>query len=374
MAISSDFRAKIEEIHEQRGSALYPPIYRQGSRGETRLWKIERDGSSYRIHSGVKNGKLAATGWTAAEGKQGRDDLEQARFEIDSAYTFHLKREYHELEDEIGTPRFFKPMLAREYDTFAPGYAQPKLDGIRCVARAEGLFTRQGRPISGAPHIHEHLAPLFDADPDLILDGELYNHALKDDFNAIVSMVRRKSPGQEHLEKSRELVQFHVYDLPSSAQEFGERSTALKQLIESLHGNVVQFVPTEEIAGQERFDALHGLWLEQGYEGSMWRADAPYEQKRSKVLRKRKDFQDEEFECLEILEGDGNWVGLAKSVICKLPDGRTFGATIRGNKERAKELLEEAHKVVTVRYFHLTPDGIPRFPVVTKFWGDERTM
>lgn len=65
---------------------------------------------------------------------------------------------------------------------------------------------------------------------------------------------------------------------------------------------------------------------------------------------------------------------MAKSVICRLPDGRTFGAGIKGSKERAVELLSEHHNVVTVHFFHLTPDGIPRFPVATKFWGAERTL
>ena len=364
----------LEAAHEGSGPVFYPPIYRRDVRGGTRVWRIERVGSSYRMHSGLIDGTHAVTGWTVAMGKQGRDDSEQARFEINSAYTFHLKREYHESEEAIDTPRFFKPMLAREYEKFAPGYAQPKLDGIRCLARAEGLFTRQGQPINGAPHVHEHLAPLFEADPDLILDGELYNHVLKDDFNTIVSLVRRRKPDEVQLQRSRELVQFHVYDLPSSSGTFGERAQALRRTLDNLSGDFVQIVPTEPIADEVSYDTLHGGWLADGYEGSMWREDAPYEQKRSKVLRKRKDFHDEEFECLEILEGEGNWAGLAKSVICSLPDGRTFGATIRGDKARAAELLDETHKVVTVRYFHLTPDGVPRFPVVTKFWGDARDL
>ena len=114
--------------------------------------------------------------------------------------------------------------------------------------------------------------------------------------------------------------------------------------------------------------------IELGYEGSMLRKDAPYEQKRSKTLLKRKDFKDAEFECVRIEEGLGNWAGLAKRVVCRLPDGREFGAGIRGTQARAKELLNETHKQVTVRFFDYTPDGIPRFPVVTAFWADGRDM
>jgi len=42
--------------------------------------------------------------------------------------------------------------------------------------------------------------------------------------------------------------------------------------------------------------------------------------------------------------------------------------------ERAKELLHEDHKVVTIQFFAYTPDGVPRFGVATKFHGAARTL
>ena len=104
----------------------------------------------------------------------------------------------------------------------------------------------------------------------------------------------------------------------------------------------------------------------------MVRLDEPYEQKRSKYLLKRKEFQSEEFPIVAIEAGLGNWAGVAKKVTCRLPDGRTFGAGIRGTKERAAVLLTETWETATVRYFALTPDGIPRFPVVTAFHNGVR--
>lgn len=352
----------------------YPSIYKRDTMGRIRTWRMERQGSAHRVLSGLRDGVQAATGWTICEGKQGRNDVQQAEFEIKSAYTYNLKREYFEREGEVDTPRFFKPMLAKKYETFAPGFVQPKLDGIRCVARQDGLFTREGQPILGAPHVHEGLLPLFSNDPDLVLDGELYNHELKDDFNSIVSLVRRKEPDPEHLLRSRELVQYHVYDIPSSGAVFRNRINMLRDVLASAPSDMIKLVSTNEVHDEDHYDTLHGEWLEVGYEGSMWRSDTQYEQKRSKGLLKRKEFQDAEYECVSIEQGVGNWAGMAKSVICRLPDGRTFGAGIKGSQQRAVELLSEEHRVVTVQFFHLTPDGIPRFPVVTKFWGDERAM
>jgi hypothetical protein len=60
-------------------------------------------------------------------------------------------------------------------------------------------------------------------------------------------------------------------------------------------------------------------WLVLGYEGSMWRDNKPYEQKRSKTLKKRKDFIDEEFPISKIIEGNGNWSGCAKAVEFIMP-------------------------------------------------------
>ena len=352
----------------------YREIFKRDTSGRIRVWKAERAGPAYRVLSGMLNGKLAATGWTVCVGKQGRSDVEQAQFEVDSAYTYHLKREYFEHLADVDEPRFFKPMLAKKFEAYAPGFAQPKLDGIRCIARKTGLYTREGQPILGAPHIHDALVPIFLRYADIILDGELYNHDLREDFNSIVSLVRRKDPDEKHIARSQELVQYHVYDVPSSGATFSQRLKQLRDVKTCLTTDVIQIVEAHHLKDANHYDELHGEWLEAGYEGSMWRSDAQYEQKRSKSLLKRKEFQDAEYECVSIEEGTGNWAGMAKSVICRLPDGRTFGAGIKGNQQRAAELLSENHHVVTVQFFHLTPDGIPRFPVVPKFWGTKRDM
>jgi len=345
-------------------------IYKKDSTGKTRVWSMERDGSRHRTIAGILDGKLVVSEWTQCIGKQGRTDEEQAQFEVDAAYKHKLTREYHErIEDIGGGAHFFKPMLAEKYDTFEPGFAQPKLDGVRCIATKDGLFSRQGKPITSCPHIIAELAPLFEHTPTLVLDGELYNHDLKDNFNEIISLVRKQNSTLEDFAKTKELVQYHVYDLPSD-ERFSSRFYD-KVWAESL-GLCIQPVETIRVNCRDDYDEAHGLWLEEGYEGSIWRADAAYEQKRSKALRKRKEFVDDEFELVAIEEGLGNWSGMAKRAICRLSDGRTFGAGIKGSQERARELLHEDHKVVTVQFFQFTPDGIPRFPVATKFHGSER--
>ena len=87
-------------------------------------------------------------------------------------------------------------------------------------------------------------------------------------------------------------------------------------------------------------------------------------------LLKRKEFITDEFDVVSVLEGSGNWSGYAKHFELKLEDGRTFRSGVRGNQALLKDLLEQEVKPtwVTCRYFELTPDGVPRFPVVID-WG-----
>lgn len=360
---------------------LYDEIFKFDTKGKIRTWRMEQDGARYRTIAGIKKGKLVESDWTVAQptnvGRSNeRDGIAQATFEIEAAYENKLTREYHKDIASAGDgAHFFKPMLAQKYEDFEPGYVQPKLDGIRCIAKFDGLFTREGKPIPGADHIASMLAMLFRDMPDLILDGELYNHDLKDDFNTIVGLVRRAAPDEDQAQRARDLIQYHVYDLPSHPGVFSDRSRVLAGLLDnSVFKPCIKVVPTFTADSKAGADDLHGWCLTQGYEGSMFRLDKPYEQKRSKTLLKRKEFIDEEFEVVRIEEGQGNWSGVAKRAVCRLKDGREFGAGIKGDKKRAAALLHEVHKVATIKFFAYTPDGIPRFPVAIKFHGNERTL
>ena len=51
------------------------------------------------------------------------------------------------------------------------------------------------------------------ANPNVILDGELYNHDLRNDFEQIISIVRKQKPDDIDMLNSREMVQFHCYDI-----------------------------------------------------------------------------------------------------------------------------------------------------------------
>lgn len=362
---------------------IYDTIYKIDSKGKTRIWYMEQQNDRYRTWDGTQGGKIKSSEWRVAIptnlGRSNeRDGIAQAVFEIEATYKKKLEKDYHtSIESaQSGGSHIFEVMLAGKYESFQPGFAQPKLDGFRCIVNRHGMWSRAGKPFVSSPHIMEALAPLFETYPDLILDGELYNHELRDNFDEIQSLITVKTEkklNEEHYAKTRAMVQYHVYDIPSLKDNlFEDRHEYLAQLIETVNSPYIVGVPTEHVDEESRFDELHGIWLEAGYEGSMWRNNTPYEHRRTKNLLKRKDFVDEEFEVVSIEEGQGNWANVAKRVICRLPDGREFGAGIKGTRERAADLLHEKHHIVTIKYFQLTPDGIPRFGVATKFHGDKR--
>jgi DNA ligase-1 len=352
---------------------LSQPIYKRDANGRVRIWQYEVEGSCWRTRSGLQGGEPVTTGWTTCTPKSKPTAGEQALFEAQAEEKKKLDRDYRSTIEDVDRPRdsVVKPMLAHKFEGWVAGwrniYAQPKLDGIRCIATANGLWSRQGKPIVSCRHIEQSLAPLFQRCPTLILDGELYNHELRDDFNTITSVVKKLKPSEEDSEKARSLIQYHVYDMPSHDGVFGERRDAIEDLELDMRDHL-QKVHTAHYATEELLNAHYERCLDDGFEGQIVRLNGAYEQKRSKLLLKRKEFLDEEFDVIRVEEGQGNWAGYAKRAVLRLKDGREFGAGIRGTQDFCLKLLNgPAPASATVRYFALTPDGVPRFPVVTAF-------
>lgn len=349
-----------------------PTLYKRDTTGKVREWTIQYKDSATRTVAGIHEGNLVKSGWKEAtpknEGKANATTaFEQAVKEAAADWDKKVEKEYFEDIKKIDTYDKFKPQLAHDY-TKRPqssGISQPKLDGIRCIARKDGLYTRAGKEITTCEHIFVALEPFFKENPDVILDGELYNHELKSDFQKIVSLVRKVKPTEEEQVETFDKVQYHVYDM-AGTDNFLDRMMFIEDQMFDLP---IVTVETSVCEDQEQLDELYSEYTEAGYEGQMVRNDTPYDNKRSKNLLKRKEFITEEFDVVEVLEGSGNWAGYAKHFI--LTDGtETFNSGVRGNQETLKELLEQEVKPtwVTCRFFERSVDNIPRFPVVID-WG-----
>lgn len=377
----------------------YEYIYRYDVHGSIRFWKAQRDGRAYRSVTGVIEGTHVESDWRYAEPKNvGRSNEttaeEQADAEIQANYRKRLELGWS-YDPATSGSKFIKPMLAAKYDDeihrFLPDetvFVQPKLDGIRCVVTAEGMTTRNGKEIVSCSHVWESLKKVgvWDRYPDLVLDGELYNHRLKNDFNTIASLVRKTKPSGEDVLLCEELVQYHVYDGwidPSQnfSSRWGEITYILDQMFDTNETPVrtvrtwkmsVQSVDSPMFGHRENI-SLYEEWLADGYEGMMIRLDTPYENKRTRALLKRKPDESAEFPVVRVEEGVGNWSGKVKRFVIRLPDGSEQGAGVRGTMETMTDLLiSTLPDWATVKYQNITPDGKLRFPVVTDYGWEQR--
>ena len=363
----------------------FDTLYHLDENDNVRVWWMEQEGDKYRTVSGIENGNLVTSEWKLAEGnnlgkRNETSGEEQALAEIKSQYTKKIDRKYFTSREDIyGEAKIIEPMLAAKFagwdKKWSEVFSQPKLDGMRCIATKDGLFSRQGKPIISVPHIKDALRELFDLNPDMIFDGELYNHDLHDNFNELLSLARQSKPSIQDYDRAEKMIQYHIYDAIIPNMTFQSRSMVVSLALEGLP-SCIQKVRTIKITNSEELDNEYAALLADGYEGQIVRLNGQYEQKRSKNLLKRKEFIDEEFPVLEILEGQGNWSGYAKSVTCKTKDGVIFNAGIKGTQDFAKELLHRrpAPKTVTVRYQNKTPDGSLRFPIAVAFYENERDV
>jgi ATP-dependent DNA ligase len=265
------------------------------------------------------------------------------------------------------------PMLAHKFSEQGhkikfPCYVQPKLDGIRCIAILRNgkctLWSRTRKQIKSCPHIVAEIESKFT--DDIILDGELYNHEFKKNFEHIVHLVRQdKKPDPQCTD-----VQYHVYDTVDRGT-FYQRTVILTKcfLLGNPQFDYLKLVETYEIREEFEIELWFNEFKKKGYEGAMLRnAGAKYHNKRSYDLQKVKEFDDAEFEICGIEEGRGKLQGHVGAFKCKTRSGTEFLAKMSGDTDRLRDYFEN-HKLwkgkkLTVKYQGLTgAANVPRFPV-----------
>ena len=266
-----------------------------------------------------------------------------------------------------------KAMLAHKYNPDKadyPAYIQPKLDGVRCLFTAKGAFSRTGKQFMNVYHIEQQLKPFFAANPNTVLDGELYNHELKDDFEKIISLVRKQFPKYWHRKEAAELVQYHIYDVPTMT--IAGYSLRLRYL-NSLFGKLtwpLMHVPTKVVLDYDEAVKAHKKNLKLGYEGSIYRSmDGKYKGTRSWDLMKFKDFEDSEATIVGYEIGKGKRTGTLGKFIMQDDEGVTFGCPPgKGyNYNDLAAMLDNISDYIgqraTFTYFQRTKAGSYRHPL-----------
>ena len=374
----------------------YAPIYGKDKSGKTRIWKstvFSVNGSDRAIaviQHGVYQGKLQIDTREYAEGKNKGKKNETTPLEQCVAETEKKRRDKIEKEsysetfgavlEECSSQRKIFPMLANKYEPGSgakkrqgivyPCFVQPKLDGLRCVvyldtaSRLPVYQSRTGGIFTALKHLDKSILSIFQQNPKIILDGELYTKEIP--FEELAGIIKKKTLSEEDQNRIQ-CVQYHVYDIVDTESKYSDRYQSLQNILGSA-SRQIQNVPTHLVASVAEFREKFGEFVEAGYEGIMLRnVDGLYrENYRSNDLLKYKEFFESEYPIMDYKEATGRDTG---TVIweCETPEGRRFSVRPRGTLELRKRWFQDAKSIVgkqlTVIYQELSEMGVPRFPV-----------
>ena len=267
-----------------------------------------------------------------------------------------------------------KPMLAHKFDIkrvdySEPVYIQPKLDGVRCLFTKDGAFSRTGKQFKNLAHVELELIPFFKDNPNIILDGELYNHELKHDFEKIISLVRKQKPTADDRLDARNLIQYHVYDFISN-DKANYRDRMHELACSDIYSDYIKYVQAYRVyKHEEALNMHHDAYLAKGYEGSILRLDGKYKHGRSYDLMKFKDFSDTEATIVGYETGKGKREGTLGKFIMQDDDGVEFGCP-PGKGYNYKDLANILNNIgdyigkrATFTYFQRTQAGSYRHPL-----------
>ncbi len=363
-------------------------LFKQNNTGKIQQWTVSVSGNVVTTEYGQVGGKLMTTSDTIKGKNAGKSnettDEEQAQIKADQLFEAKTKEGYVvDIEAAKETKNSLdgvEPMLAFPIEkkpkaVIFPAYVQPKLDGLRCIAVVtEGkcvLYSRSQKVIPTVPHINLQIELVCEYNDirNLTLDGELYNHEDKDNFNRIISLVKRDEPHPDCAH-----MQYHLYDVVAAGTWFSR--TKPLEWFDTNNTSPLRQVPYRQVDSQDELNQAFVDYVAEGYEGAMYRsATMPYENKRSTGLLKIKTMQDEEFTIIGVEEGNGKLQGKAGAFVCATDSGLEFKAKMKGKLESLTEYLINFEKYrgkkLTVQYFNLTPFGVPRFPVGLRVREDE---
>jgi len=271
----------------------------------------------------------------------------------------------------MNKPMLAYPVSAKPIDYSKPVFIQPKLDGVRCLIQHNAshivAYSRTGKVWKNIDHILFNLKPFFHWNPNVILDGELYNHDFKDDFEQITSTVRYTKLTPEARLISRYNVQLHCYDIVNKKMKFSTRNEWIRDNLQESY--CVKHLLTHWVDSDTEAKIRHKYNLSKGYEGSIVRLDVPYQCKRSHSLRKFKDSSDADANIVGYEEGKGKRAGTLGKFLMQDDDGIQFGCP-PGKGHNYKDLalmLENIHQYMgqraTFTFFERTKANSYRHPL-----------
>jgi hypothetical protein len=340
------------------------------------------------------------------KGKANRTVTEQARLEYNSRLKEYKDKGYKELDKEFSEYTYkelntiageyktteeglLKPMLAKQADSIANKkvfdkvyYGSRKINGVRCLIyyKDNEIHTHSRGSISYdfvLDHILSHplLIKLFKANPNLILDGEIYKFGWT--LNKISGICRSQKTAYDG-----EPLEFYMYDIVDVDLSFVERLKKLIQIKKLLRltfdperdwndGDLkIQIVPQIRVSGFDNMMYLHDKYISEGWEGLVVRlASAKYGPgKRTNDMIKIKVYKDSEYKIVGLKEG------LRPEDMCftmETENGQQFNAKPIGDREQKQWYRDNINNIIgkmaTLKYFEMSgKEGseVPQQPVL----------
>jgi DNA ligase len=243
-------------------------------------------------------------------------------------------------------------LLANRYRADVPlgeYLVSEKLDGVRGYWDGHKLLTRGGETV-GAPE-------WFTAGwPSVPLDGELW--AGRGKFEYASATVRQQTADDAAWRN----MHYRVFDLPAHGGSFGERLTALQEVVARIDRPWVQAVEQHTVADRAALMMLLAKVVKAGGEGLMLHRTASfYRGERSDDLLKLKLHDDAEARVIGYVPGRGKYSGMLGALEVETAEGLRFrlGSGLSDARRRQPPPLGSW---VTYRFDGVNPKtGIPRF-------------
>ena len=348
---------------------------------------------------------------TVSQGKAKRTPIQQAELEYNSHMKKYLDKGYKKLSEftnksfsECTEPELLeflgshktdsqgipKPMLAQQSDKASVSVFEKewlcsrKLDGVRCL-----LYFKDGEIYSASrggtdydiptSNIRQNkvLLDWFTKNPDLILDGELYNHGQS--LQRLSGIARLKT-----WEDRCDILEYWVYDIISD-KPFNERYKMLMNLQELTESEIkIKVIDHYKLSGWVTIKKTHDEFVKEGYEGLIMRnpnKEYGIGKRSSLYMLKVKEYQDDTYTVVGWIPGlrpiDDMVFILAlhgHENDSTFNDKNSFKAKPMGNIEIKKEFIENIDTLIGVKadikYFNFSEEGIPTQPIFKAFRYD----
>ncbi|QOY54089.1 DNA ligase [Candidatus Sulfurimonas marisnigri] len=223
-------------------------------------------------------------------------------------------------------------------------YMSEKLDGVRAYWDGNRLISRSGKIFSAPAFFTKEF-------PKHKLDGELWSK--RGDFSNISSIVNQQKPhsGWKNLT-------YNVFEIPEMQGDFLQRLERVKSKTKYL--KTIEQIRVKDKKHLEEF--LKSV-EEKGGEGAVVRnGELSYYTGRDNNALKVKSYIDEECEVIGYNKGQGKYENQTGSLSCEMKNTQVINIG-SGLDDYQRANPPKIGAMITFKYYGLTSNGRPRFPV-----------